>query len=433
MPGKRPRVLLFFASDAEDLGNALMVELESSVEVVRWWREPGQAIGDSIIDELKACDYSIGLLTPGGVTTEAAAIPNDNVIFELGLSAGILGPSRTLMVEPREGIRTPIHLAGLSRAAFPTLGTPKEKAQAAAHQITGAITRCGVRIDPLPKAFSTLSQIIRDLRNAIPEAGDDNIRAENLRRFGEIDVAASDFLAEITRSLSPGGIDPWFVNEIRTSLEGADTMFGVDSIGPGQWLRPEAYTYLSLQIREYARKNVTAQGWTVTVDSTLKRWIDTACKNATHKGLPESVTEFDNPERVTKVVGAPTLQIARILLWDREELTSLMGSAVIRIHENFHVPLFFLQTKKDDPRRRFEFVMFRTAQTSADCQQQDFGFSSIAPSYKPEALRGHLGTISGIGELARTVFERYMSDPGLLLAADAVEIFKKEREAASRR
>lgn len=121
----KPKVFVGSSSEAKPLATAFCKVLKDTAIMVPWWLADEFQIMHSILDGLiNACDqYDFGLfiLTPDdklesrGVKGRSA---RDNVMFELGLFLGKLGPNRTLAViqqasTKRAQVKVPSDLAGI--------------------------------------------------------------------------------------------------------------------------------------------------------------------------------------------------------------------------------------------------------------------------------------------------------------------------------
>ena len=122
----KPR--LFIGSSVEQLELAYGVQenLDHDVESTVW----SQGVFDlsrtamaSLIDQLDDNDFGVFVLAPDDVTTIRKAEKStvrDNVIFELGMFIGRLGPERCFLIVPAgvEDLRLPTDLIGITPATF---------------------------------------------------------------------------------------------------------------------------------------------------------------------------------------------------------------------------------------------------------------------------------------------------------------------------
>ncbi len=122
---QKPR--LFIGSSAEGLDPAeeLQVNLEYEAEVTLWTQGIfGLTHGtlDSLAKTLESHDFAALVLTPDDLLTkrdEEKKAPRDNVLFELGLFIGKIGPSRTFIVHPRDAeMHLPSDLVGVTTATY---------------------------------------------------------------------------------------------------------------------------------------------------------------------------------------------------------------------------------------------------------------------------------------------------------------------------
>jgi predicted nucleotide-binding protein len=101
---------------------------------------------ESLLAALQDSEFAIFVLTADDKTEQRdkfGMTPRDNVIFELGLFLGRLGPGRTFMVRPRGvDLLLPTDLLGVEPADYDDPGDPKKLLPAlgsAAYRINLAI------------------------------------------------------------------------------------------------------------------------------------------------------------------------------------------------------------------------------------------------------------------------------------------------------
>lgn len=119
---------IFVASSAEhvELAHAAQEELEHDAEVTVWSQgvfSLSRTAMASLIDQLNETDFAIFILAPSDVATvreSSVNVVRDNVIFELGLFAGRIGPNRCYLIVPRgnEELHLPTDLLGLTPALY---------------------------------------------------------------------------------------------------------------------------------------------------------------------------------------------------------------------------------------------------------------------------------------------------------------------------
>ena len=125
---KRYRPAVFVASSSEGLNVAYAIQenLEPDAEPTVWPQgvfELSKTNLSSLLKALKECDFGIFVFTPDDqarLRKKTYDIVRDNVVFELGLFTGRLGPDRVFMVTPnRPGdLRIPTDLAGVIRGMY---------------------------------------------------------------------------------------------------------------------------------------------------------------------------------------------------------------------------------------------------------------------------------------------------------------------------
>ena len=103
------------------IARALQTEADQWCEPTVWSQgafEPGGTTIGELLDEAGRSDLAALVLTPDdSVVTRGDSIPvaRDNVIFELGLFLGALGPRRVFIIRPRDQeLRLPSDLAGVT-------------------------------------------------------------------------------------------------------------------------------------------------------------------------------------------------------------------------------------------------------------------------------------------------------------------------------
>ncbi len=180
-----PRVFIGSSTEGLAVAKALQVLLAHNCEVEIWDQgvfEPGGSTLSSLIGAARRFDAAIFVVSPDDTTASRGltrSTPRDNVIFELGLFMGTVGPERCFMVyeeKTRPGL--PSDLAGVTAATFRMHSSLNVRASvgAATTKVEEAILRNGL----LPTALVTRVQAeeaeeVRAARNA--DAGDDADRA----------------------------------------------------------------------------------------------------------------------------------------------------------------------------------------------------------------------------------------------------------------
>jgi CAP12/Pycsar effector protein, TIR domain len=126
----KPKVFVGSSSEARKTAKAFCTVLDDSAIMIPWWLSPEfQAMHSTLEGLLDACniyDFGLFILTPDDKFTSRGEKGNsarDNVLFELGLFLGKLGPNRTFAViqeskSGRKRIKIPADLNGIVMPRF---------------------------------------------------------------------------------------------------------------------------------------------------------------------------------------------------------------------------------------------------------------------------------------------------------------------------
>jgi hypothetical protein len=211
----RPSVFIGSSSESLATAQAIQVLLDLSCQAEIWNQGTFVISGTnlrSLVDAVERFDFAILVVNPEDTTESrgtAKNVPRDNVVFELGLFMGALGPERTFMVFDRtKPVDLPSDLAGVTAATYALhdSGNLDASLGAATTQITRAIERLSVRP-------SRQAQTLSDATDSVNESG---ARMERLigllarSRKVELDVIATQFgpmidptrLAEMRKDLA---------------------------------------------------------------------------------------------------------------------------------------------------------------------------------------------------------------------------------------
>jgi predicted nucleotide-binding protein len=123
-PGSR----VFIASSTEGLrvAEAIQSNLDHEYECTLWTQGPFQVSAltlESLERLVENVDFAVIAVTPDDVTVSRGVVSDvarDNVILEAGLFLGALGRDRTFLVMPRDLLKLPSDLAGLTVASYRT-------------------------------------------------------------------------------------------------------------------------------------------------------------------------------------------------------------------------------------------------------------------------------------------------------------------------
>lgn len=119
--------------------------------------ELSQGTLQSLVQEATNTDFAIFLLTPDDellVGDESTAAPRDNVIFEAGLFAGVLGTDRVFLVAPSDiDLKLPSDFAGHTIGKYKTRndGRTKSALEPVALRIQDKIEKLGPRAVAVPR------------------------------------------------------------------------------------------------------------------------------------------------------------------------------------------------------------------------------------------------------------------------------------------
>lgn len=149
---ERPSVFVGSSGEGLEIARAIQYQL-NDVALVTVWNEGvfGLSEGtlEALVRALDRFDFAILVITPDDLVTSRGherQAPRDNVMFELGLFMGRLGPARTFaLCSDSPELKLPSDLAGVTMARF--------KVDDAARDLTAALG---------PSCFR-VRQVIRDL------------------------------------------------------------------------------------------------------------------------------------------------------------------------------------------------------------------------------------------------------------------------------
>ena len=142
------KVLVF--SSTEGLGTAAAVKagLTRLGHEVRVWNElvflPGQILVNALIDSVPSFDAAVLVMTPDCSLTHRGEVfdaPGDNLVLELGICLGALGPERTFVLAPADqNFRMPSDIRGLLYTSYnAAVKNRKASVQSACDAIAAAI------------------------------------------------------------------------------------------------------------------------------------------------------------------------------------------------------------------------------------------------------------------------------------------------------
>lgn len=147
-----PRVFIASSAERLDVARAVQINLDHDCEPHLWTQgfEPGSTTAEAVIAELEDADFAIFIVAPddvGRMRGREVSVARDNVLLELGLSAGLLGLERTFLIKPRRAsLHVPSDLAGVTMVDYDDARADRIAALGAAcARIIAVIRQCGRR------------------------------------------------------------------------------------------------------------------------------------------------------------------------------------------------------------------------------------------------------------------------------------------------
>jgi len=120
MPNRRSRIYIGASLDGLPVARELKLGLAEDADCTLWTQ--GAFSLEKLVQDATQFDYAVLVLGPADLSSEAAAgrnRPRDNILFQIGLFAGLLGRSRMLLVHSRDvPLDLPPDLARLRTATF---------------------------------------------------------------------------------------------------------------------------------------------------------------------------------------------------------------------------------------------------------------------------------------------------------------------------
>jgi hypothetical protein len=121
----KPRVFIGSSTEGLDIAHAVQSNLESAAEVTIWSQDvflPGAHILESLLRQAEKSDFAVFVFSTDDIVASRGSeqlTVRDNVVFELGLCIGLLGPKRSFMIMPQvQNLRIPSDLSGINAATF---------------------------------------------------------------------------------------------------------------------------------------------------------------------------------------------------------------------------------------------------------------------------------------------------------------------------
>jgi hypothetical protein len=122
----RPRLFVGSSKESLDYAHAIHQNLDDDAVVTVWSQgifQLTKTAVESLVRALDNTDFAVFVFAPDDalrLRTQDYSAVRDNVVFELGLFMGKLGPKRTFIVVPKGGedLRIPTDLAGITPGTF---------------------------------------------------------------------------------------------------------------------------------------------------------------------------------------------------------------------------------------------------------------------------------------------------------------------------
>ena len=128
------------------------------------------------------------------------------------------------------------------------------------------------------------------------------------------------------------GLDKEFFSQLEKDLEVADALYFIDKLESPAWAHPNFMHHLALQIKAYSTQNHTQlkSGSWLHSDAVAK-----ALQKPELQPVQKGKIKLPKPEKLS-------IDICRILIWDKMKLNTIFGKTLIMLHDIFNIPLFFL-------------------------------------------------------------------------------------------
>lgn len=121
----KPRVFIGSSTEGLEIAKAVQSNLDSAAEVTIWSQDvflPGAHILESLLRQAERSDFAVFVFSTDDIVSIRGSeqlTVRDNVVFELGLCIGLLGPKRSFMIMPNiQHLRIPSDLNGINAATF---------------------------------------------------------------------------------------------------------------------------------------------------------------------------------------------------------------------------------------------------------------------------------------------------------------------------
>ncbi len=399
---------------------------ENDVSVRGWWEEgvfpPGFGFLDALHRALETFDAAIVVVSD---RDDSATLGNP--LLEYGMFSGVHGRRRVVITKLGK-VKMPSDLEGVSVLELdPSLDGKDEPNGDKVRTANTAKIRTWVHDIRRPRNSTKAESDLLPILSRVVVS----ITMRNPGRWSQaVDVLAADLVEAVARTFDEQnyGMNEELITRITNRYLGHCTgIHAIDSSGPKGWVSPRTYRYLAPQIRTYVHVNSGKEGgcWDLKVSNAVGEAIVKSIERAKAIELPkgrrlkESLSVFDNPKDFRwEKAPEPKLEFSRILLWSKDEIMSPVGEAVVAIHDDFRVPLFFLDNNPADSLRDSDFIFF----TMGDSVEGFFG--NREENYASISMPN--GKVPVLGD-PRAYYEQLLENEGLLLAQDARFIEMQKR------
>ena len=404
---------VFIGSSSESLPVAKLIMdmlYEEGIEPIPWWRDDVFAFGktyiESLHDLLAKADAGVMIFSEDDKTYqrgEEYRSVRDNTLLEYGLFSGKLGRSNVAVIKHKKP-KIPSDLWGMHPITLKGEADDVDFKERNGNQIRKWVKQIKeVGSKDIEKSIDKkFRSIFKKLKNDHPGLKDDLEILEQVTVSAFPDSQKIDYITDgLIHSIT------------RIYLNGCNAIYALDVIGPNGWLSPSTFRYLAPQLKRYMRKNIAQNVWNLKVSQTIESAIHKSVSNAKRIGLIESYTKFDDPEDFEWSSGDAQMEYVRILLWEKEELLSPFAESVIAIHEAFHVPLFYIEKKKESGERDNDYILFNQKKKVLGLigkKKNNYNTQEIS-----KRLNGHF----------KKEFMNYLTDENILLAVDARQLIKE--------
>jgi len=220
----------------------------------------------------------------------------------------------------------------------------------------------------------------------------------------------------------------WIETSYKNYLQEASKIHAIDIQAMEAWTKPIVYYYLSLQLTHYIKNNFNNSKWNLIFSPHVCKAIELSIENREKKyklKLDESETFLNDPD-VKWEPGEPKCEIIRILLWKESNLLDNQANLLIKIHDNFQIPLFYLnidRLKDRSERNQYEYIIFLNDKMKKSTTK-GLWIEPLNPSMEHDDLLTK-GKIRGFGCPADD-FEKLLSNPNIVFARDAYNYLNKD-------